>query len=96
MWITLSPSENNLPFVLKRLQFPVRVAFSITINKSQGQTLIQYGVYLPQPVFVHGQLYVAISRATSYQCIKILIMHNDYQNNQTKNIVYKEIFQNIY
>jgi len=31
--ITLSPSENNLPFVLKRLQFPVRVAFSMTINK---------------------------------------------------------------
>jgi ATP-dependent exoDNAse (exonuclease V), alpha subunit - helicase superfamily I member len=94
--ITLSPSENNLPFVLKRLQFPVRVAFSMTINKSQGQTLIQYGVYLPQPVFVHGQLYVALSRATSYQCIKILIICNDHQNNHTRNIVYKEIFQSIY
>ncbi|XP_061385321.1 uncharacterized protein LOC133320740 [Danaus plexippus] len=30
---------NNLPFNFKRLQFPLKVAFSMTINKSQGQTL---------------------------------------------------------
>ena len=95
--ITLSPSESSLPFTLKRLQFPVRVAFSMTINRAQGQTLSKMGLYLPQPVFSHGQLYVALSRVISYQCIKILILHNDYQKNcQTKNIVYKEIFNNTY
>ncbi|CAB4418715.1 unnamed protein product [Rhizophagus irregularis] len=94
--ITLSPSENSLPFTLKRLQFPVRVAFAITINRAQGQTLNKLGLYLPQPVFSHGQLYVALSRVISYQCIKVLILHNNYQENcQTKNIVYNEIFQNI-
>jgi ATP-dependent DNA helicase PIF1 len=48
------------PFVLHRHQFLVRVAFTMTINKSQGQTLNNVGVYLPSPVFYHGKLYVAI------------------------------------
>jgi hypothetical protein len=33
--ITLTPSDANLPFQLRRRQFPVRLAFSMTINKSQ-------------------------------------------------------------
>ena len=91
--ITLFPSESKLPFILKRHQFPVKVAFSISINKSQGQTLNRVGIYLPQPVFSHGQLYVALSRATSYQHIKVLI--GDSETCQTKNIVYNEIFHPI-
>jgi ATP-dependent DNA helicase PIF1 len=89
--ITLTPSDTNLPFVLKRRQFSIRVAFSMTINKSQGQTLNHVGLYLPQPVFSHGQLYVTLSRIILYQCIKVLI--NDDQKYQTKNVVYSEIFQ---
>ncbi len=34
--IIMSPSGTDWPFVLRRRQFPVRVAFAITINKSQG------------------------------------------------------------
>nr|XP_047142420.1 uncharacterized protein LOC100202479 [Hydra vulgaris] len=41
--IQLAPSDSNLPFVLKRRQFPVRLAYSMTINKSQGQTFNRVG-----------------------------------------------------
>jgi ATP-dependent DNA helicase PIF1 len=51
-----------MPFTLRRRQFPVRLAFAMTINKAQGQTLKMVGIFLPKPVFTHGQLYVAMSR----------------------------------
>lgn len=43
--ISLCPSDTNLPFVLKRRQFPIRLSFAMTINKSQGQTFYKVGLY---------------------------------------------------
>ena len=64
--IPLSPSEDiTLPFKFKRKQFPIRLSFAMTINKAQGQTIPNVGIYLPEPVFSHGQLYVALSRGVS-------------------------------
>jgi ATP-dependent DNA helicase PIF1 len=64
--ILLSPSEDmSLPFKLKRKKFPMRLSFVMTINKAQGQTLPTVGVYLLEPVFSHGQLYVALLRGVS-------------------------------
>jgi hypothetical protein len=73
--IPLCPSDDEMfPFQFKRKQFPIRLSFSMTVNKSQGQTIPNVGVYLPAPVFSHGQLYVAMSRATNRSNIKILAL----------------------
>ncbi|GFT44725.1 ATP-dependent DNA helicase [Trichonephila clavipes] len=58
--ITMIPSDSSKPF--KRLQFPIRLVFDMTINKSQGQTMKICGLNLENPCFSHGQLYVACSR----------------------------------
>jgi ATP-dependent DNA helicase PIF1 len=87
--IIMSPFGTNWPFVLRRRQFPVRVAFAITINKNQGQTLDNVGVYLPSPVYSHGQLYVAISRVTSSANIKIF--SGQGPDGYMRNVVYKEV-----
>jgi hypothetical protein len=53
------------PFVLRRHQFPVRVAYAMIINKNQGQNV---GIYLPSSVFYHGQLYVVIVATLALAC----------------------------
>ena len=36
----------DLPFQFKRLRFPIRLVFAITINKAQGQLSEKYGIEL--------------------------------------------------
>jgi ATP-dependent DNA helicase PIF1 len=94
--LSLSPSDARIPFKFQRRQFPIYVSFAMTINKFQGHTLKQVGIYLPQPVFSHGQLYVAISRVTSRSSLKILAI-NKYGNtvNETTKVVFREVFRNV-
>lgn len=51
----------------------------MTINKAQGQTFERVGIYLPQPVFSHGQLYVAFSRARAMSDVYINIENTEQQ-----------------
>ena len=66
----------KLPFVqsftIWRFQFPLRLAYSLTMNKSQGQTISgRMLLDLTQPSFTHGHLYVALSRITAFYNIMV-------------------------
>ena len=96
--ISLFPSDARLPFQLVRRQFPVRPAFAMTINKAQGQTLTKVGVFLPKPVFSHGQLYVALGRCGDPGGVKVLVPdgRRDAADGApagvyTSNVVYQEV-----
>ncbi|CAB3227232.1 unnamed protein product [Arctia plantaginis] len=80
--IPMIPSDSTIPF--KRLQFPIRLAFAMSINKSQGQTMSICGLDLENPCFSHGQLYVACSRVGKPSNLFVLA-----KDRLTKNIVHR-------
>ena len=75
----------NVGIEMKRTQFPIRLSFSMSINKAQGQTLQKVGLYLEEPCFSHGQFYVGCSRVGTEKNLKILC-----PKNTTRNVVYQE------
>ena len=93
--ITIIPSntQGEFTFLLRRRQFPIRLAFAMTINKAQGQSVKHVGIDLRIPVFSHGQLYVALSRATSGRRIRVLFPDN-IRETTTVNVVYPEVLLN--
>ena len=70
--IKIMSEEADIPFPLCRQQFPVRLAFCMSINKAQGQSLQNVGLDFRSAVFTHGQFYVAVSRAMSVHRIKAI------------------------
>ena len=86
----LIPQDTQIPFEFCRRQFPLHLCFAMTINKAQGQSVGHVGLNLQNPIFTHGQLYVAISRVTSSTNIKA-IWDVKSHNPVTKNIVYPEV-----
>jgi ATP-dependent DNA helicase PIF1 len=97
--LSITPSDTKrMPFTMCRRQFPVRPAFTMTINKAQGQTLKMVGIFLPKPVFTHGQLYVAMLRIGCPEGVKLLVTngwedaHEDAPADvYTRNVVYTEV-----
>ncbi|KNF00912.1 hypothetical protein PSTG_05804 [Puccinia striiformis f. sp. tritici PST-78] len=73
-----------------RYQFPIRPAYAMSVNKSQGQTLRRVGVTLETNVFAHGQLYVALSRVSD---VKNLLVAKPSIREGIVNVVHKQIFK---
>ena len=100
--ITMSSQQGALPFPLCRRQFPCKLAWAMTINKAQGQSLQRAGLLLEEPVFAHGQLYVAASRAGSFKNFRVVVANSETQGFRaatesveagvyTDNIVYRDL-----
>ncbi|KAJ7561127.1 hypothetical protein O6H91_03G014800 [Diphasiastrum complanatum] len=75
--IPIVPSNLDLSFELQRVQFPIRPAFAMSINKAQGQTMDMVGLYLPHPMFCHGHLYVALSRVQNNARVHVRVRRLD-------------------
>ena len=94
--ITLIPNEQEIPFEFKRKQFPIKLAFALTINKAQGQTIKRLGLYAEEPLFHHGQLYTTMSRVTNKKNLKIMLKQTEHNNKKgyfINNVVYNEVFR---
>jgi hypothetical protein len=50
-------------------QYPLKLAWAITIHKSQGKTFDRVIIDIGRGTFAHGQVYVALSRCTTLQGI---------------------------
>ena len=89
-------------FKFLRTQFPLRLAYAMTVNKSQGQTLVRVLEDVSEESFCHGQTYVARSRVQKRENIKVylrqtqLMESTDGDNTYWPtmiNVVYPEILQ---
>jgi ATP-dependent DNA helicase PIF1 len=76
-----------------RRQFPLRVSFGLTINKSQGQTLDRVLLDLRKECFSHGQLYVGVGRAPSRDRLALLLTPEQLAKGTLKNVVWKHLLR---
>lgn len=84
---------------VKRVQFPVRLAFAVTVHRSQGQTLDRVVLDLRRDVFMHGCLYVGLSRVRNSNDVKILTTEHrlcpDHLSARAVNVVYSSLVPEI-
>ena len=93
--------NNGNSFAILRTQFPLRLAYCLTYNKSQGQTCDKLILDTTYPPFSHGHFYVAMTRCRDYRNIALFcnddqIIKDDNLNiigANLPNIMHKEILQ---
>ena len=92
--IPLNTLSVNAGVKFTRQQFPIKLAFTITINKAQGQSLTTIGLLLDLEVFSYSQLYITLSRVTRVDRIRIVLPPIEAaRKGRIKNVVYIEILQ---
>lgn len=94
--ILLQSKDNNerSPVLFTRRQFLIRLAFAMTINKSQGQSLKYVDLDLQiRSCFSYGQLYVAFSRVTHNSNLYIIgpNITEFNENHRIINVVWRQI-----
>ncbi|KAI3910996.1 hypothetical protein MKW98_015653 [Papaver atlanticum] len=88
--ISFQPNISELNINMLRRQFPIRLPYAMTINKSQGQSVQHVGIDLKTHVFCHGQLYVAFSRCTAAR--RITVLPEDKSNDlKATNVVFQDV-----
>lgn len=84
-------------YTLTRRQFPLRLAYALSINRSQGQTLVKALFDVTVPPFAHGHLNVVMSRIRLASNIGFFGLEEQYDKEssmvQTTNIVYDELLR---
>ena len=89
--LTCGDSE-MLPVRFIRRQFPIKLAFALAINRSQGQSFERLGLLLENPFFAHGQLYVGFSRGISRRGVRVILEERAWGEANTPNIVWSATF----
>jgi ATP-dependent DNA helicase PIF1 len=97
--------KHTASFNMTRVQFPLRLCYSMTSNKSQGQSMDQVLVDLTDDPFSHGQAYAAWSRVRQFDKIRLIVRQNmlmDYEDYDTGdpikmpmcvNVVFPDVIQ---
>jgi hypothetical protein len=90
--------QHTTSFTMTRVQFPLRVCYSMTTNKSQGQSFEKVLLDLSDDPFSHGQTYVAMSRVRRYDNIRLIVrpdMLMDYEDYDTGDCVKIPMITNV-
>ena len=90
--------HGKIGFVFRRTQLPLRLAYAVTVHRSQGATLKRCGLYFKSHCFAHGMAYVAFSRCGTFDDLDVIVDDDealfDPDNPEllhTINVVHKQI-----
>ena len=85
---TITPEASGLPFTVLRRQYPIIPAYCLTVHKAQGQTIHKCGLIFESDPYTHGQLYVALSRVSSWDSLYVS-MHAE--QTEIRNVVLQHL-----
>jgi hypothetical protein len=69
----ITSEASGLPFAITRRQYPIILAYCLSVHKAQGQSLKVVGLIFETDPFAHGQLYVALSRVANWACVHVVM-----------------------